>query len=355
MPSDEPGFWNRTDTTSVVIRGARNVTGDFADPGELARRTRRRPPSRDRVGGPPRTGRADLAGKPRRFPPRRSTRRSGRLSGDPVLLGRIIGRDDTSHPGGRRTPCRRSLSISRPPARGRRRARGARPSGTVLRARVASELDRSPVQLIAGGSGVVPLFAMAAARELEEDAAEFRLLYSVRTPEDVFFAKELYALSKTPVHVAYTRRSPPASLSPPGRLTRESVAGFVFPATATPRIFVCGPHRSSSRSPVGFSNSAMTPHEYARNASEAVDDPPRRKRARRALRRHSRHRDHRRDRTMRRLSSHIRTRTRPRLRDRHGRGPAMRTLPGRAAVIVQKPQEVLVNLSGLAHVSMARP
>jgi ferredoxin-NADP reductase len=101
--------------------------------------------------------------------------------------------------------------------------------------------DRSPVQLIAGGSGVVPLFAMAAGREHSADHAEFRLLYSVRTPEDVFFAKEISALSKTAVDIVHTRTSPPGAARPPGRLTRESLAGFVFAASATPRIFVCGP------------------------------------------------------------------------------------------------------------------
>jgi ferredoxin-NADP reductase len=104
-----------------------------------------------------------------------------------------------------------------------------------------TEVDRSPVQLIAGGSGVVPLFAMAAAREREVDHAEFRLLYSVRTPEDVFFAEEFSALSKTTVDFVHTRESPAGSSHPPGRLTQESVAGFVFPATATPRVFICGP------------------------------------------------------------------------------------------------------------------
>ena len=104
-----------------------------------------------------------------------------------------------------------------------------------------TEPDRSPVQLIAGGSGVVPLFAMAAAREHETVDAEFRLLYSVRTPEDVFFAEELSALPKTTVDVVHTRTSPPGSPRAPGRLTQESVADLVFPATATPRIFLCGP------------------------------------------------------------------------------------------------------------------
>ena len=81
---------------------------------------------------------------------------------------------------------------------------------------IPPEIDRSPVQLIAGGSGVVPLFAMAVAREREADQAEFRLLYSVRTPEDVFFAKELSALSKTAVDIVHTRRSPPDRRVPPG-------------------------------------------------------------------------------------------------------------------------------------------
>jgi len=101
--------------------------------------------------------------------------------------------------------------------------------------------DRSPVQLIAGGSGVVPLFAMAAAREHAPDEAEFRLLYSVRAPEDVFFAGELSALTETTVEIVHTRRSPAESRRPPARLTRESVADAVFPASAAPRIFVCGP------------------------------------------------------------------------------------------------------------------
>ena len=106
---------------------------------------------------------------------------------------------------------------------------------------IPSESDHSPVQLIAGGSGVVPLFAMAAAREHEADHADFRLLYSVRTPADVFFADELSALSHTTVDIVHTRESPPGSPRAAGRLTRESVADFAFPAIATPRIFVCGP------------------------------------------------------------------------------------------------------------------
>ena len=106
---------------------------------------------------------------------------------------------------------------------------------------VPSEPDPSPVQLIAGGSGVVPLFAIATAREREAEHVEFRLLYSVRTPGDVFFADELAALSRTAVDIVYTRAAPAGESRPPGRLTREAVADLVIPASAAPRIFVCGP------------------------------------------------------------------------------------------------------------------
>ncbi|AYJ47017.1 FAD-binding oxidoreductase [Rhodococcus sp. P1Y] len=101
--------------------------------------------------------------------------------------------------------------------------------------------DRSPVQLIAGGSGVVPLFSMAAAREHEAEGAAFRLLYSVRSPRDTLFADELAGFSRTIVDIAHTRESAPGAGQPPGRLTRETIAASTFPASLSPRIFVCGP------------------------------------------------------------------------------------------------------------------
>lgn len=101
--------------------------------------------------------------------------------------------------------------------------------------------DPSPVQLIAGGSGVVPLFAMATAREREARGERFRLLYSVRTPQDVFFAGELARLTRTEVAIVHTRARPEESTRPAGRLTLDEVAERTFPASLSPRIYVCGP------------------------------------------------------------------------------------------------------------------
>src|SRR5499427_705019 len=65
------------------------------------------------------------------------------------------------------------------------------------------------VQLIAGGSGIVPLMAMIRSRASAESTAPFRLLYSVREPGAVFYRDELQAISNRSDSVtltyAYTR------------------------------------------------------------------------------------------------------------------------------------------------------
>ncbi|WP_308798093.1 FAD-binding oxidoreductase [Agromyces silvae] len=109
----------------------------------------------------------------------------------------------------------------------------------------------APVQLIAGGSGVVPLFAMAEAHARAADATPFRLLYSVRTPADVFFSAELarFSMAATPpavpggldLDVVFTREAPPGSPRPPGRLSPELLAELTWPPDRAPRVFICGP------------------------------------------------------------------------------------------------------------------
>lgn len=102
-----------------------------------------------------------------------------------------------------------------------------------------------PVQLIAGGSGVVPLYAMAAAHAAAADPTPFRLLYSVRAPEDVFFRDELAALAAAApplqVDLVYTRRAPDGWPTAPARLTRERLRDAAVEAASRPRVYVCGP------------------------------------------------------------------------------------------------------------------
>lgn len=100
------------------------------------------------------------------------------------------------------------------------------------------ELTR-PVQLIGGGSGVVPLVAMLRAHAVAQSSAPMRLLYSVRTPADRFFADELDTL--TDVDYVYTRATPPDWPAKPGRVTPEVLAALTLPVEQQPLVFICGP------------------------------------------------------------------------------------------------------------------
>lgn len=100
-----------------------------------------------------------------------------------------------------------------------------------------------PVQLIAGGSGVVPLVSIARARLASENRSTFRMLYSVRTPEDAFYRDELTAIDDPAFQVdwVYTRRAPENWAHPVGRVTADAVARTVIPASERPLVYVCGP------------------------------------------------------------------------------------------------------------------
>lgn len=98
------------------------------------------------------------------------------------------------------------------------------------------------VQLIAGGSGVVPLMAMLRSRSASQNTSPFRLLYSVRTPDDAFFRSELAAPAPgVDVTWAYTRTAPVGWPRPAGRLTPADLAALTFPPADEPAVFICGP------------------------------------------------------------------------------------------------------------------
>ena len=103
--------------------------------------------------------------------------------------------------------------------------------------------QREPIQLLAGGSGIVPLMGMIRSRLLTNDAAPFRLLYSVREPEAIFYREELEALSAKHVTVnyAYTRAVPKDWPRPPGRVDRDLIASVTWPANLNATCYVCGP------------------------------------------------------------------------------------------------------------------
>jgi ferredoxin-NADP reductase len=102
-----------------------------------------------------------------------------------------------------------------------------------------------PIQLIAGGSGLVPLMAMIRSRAAAGSTSPFRLLYSVREPAAVWYRDELQALSDHDSSVnttyAYTRTAPKDWPRPPGRIDAALIAQAAWPANLSPTCYVCGP------------------------------------------------------------------------------------------------------------------
>jgi ferredoxin-NADP reductase len=102
-----------------------------------------------------------------------------------------------------------------------------------------------PIQLLAGGSGIVPLMSMIRSRAAAGRSAPFRLLYSVREPAAVFYRDELQSLSGRDqalrITYAYTRAAPENWTRAPARIDAALIASATWPSNLVPTCYVCGP------------------------------------------------------------------------------------------------------------------
>jgi ferredoxin-NADP reductase len=107
---------------------------------------------------------------------------------------------------------------------------------------VWDEDDPSPLLLVAGGSGIVPLRSMLRHRLRSGSDVPVRLLYSSRTLADVIYASEL-AESVEGVEVVHTltREQPPGWAGYGRRVDAELLLHVAWPAAEQPLAFVCGP------------------------------------------------------------------------------------------------------------------
>ena len=90
-----------------------------------------------------------------------------------------------------------------------------------------------PVLLVGGGSGVVPLMAILRHRRLTMPDLPMRLVYSVRTAEDVIYADEL----GDDAVLTFTREPPEGWSGHHGRIDRELIEKTGIDSGAA---FVCG-------------------------------------------------------------------------------------------------------------------
>lgn len=91
----------------------------------------------------------------------------------------------------------------------------------------------APALLIGGGSGVVPLMAMLRHRRRTMPELQMRLVYSVRSAEDVIYAGEL----GQDAELTFTREPPAGWTGHTGRIDSALIAGA---AAGSSIAFVCG-------------------------------------------------------------------------------------------------------------------
>jgi ferredoxin-NADP reductase len=92
---------------------------------------------------------------------------------------------------------------------------------------------------------VVPLMAMIRKRALAGTRQPFRLIYSVRTPEDICYAEELRTRVRDDagldVRYVYTRKTPDGWPDPPKRIDVATLNTYGWPPEFGADTFVCGP------------------------------------------------------------------------------------------------------------------
>jgi len=102
-----------------------------------------------------------------------------------------------------------------------------------------------PLLLVGGGSGVVPLMAMIRHRVAAGSSIQTRLLYSVRSPDDVLYPDELQMLQDhregVDVIYTYTRQAPGGWTGYRRRIDRAMLKEITSQMEAGLRPYVCGP------------------------------------------------------------------------------------------------------------------
>lgn len=103
--------------------------------------------------------------------------------------------------------------------------------------------ETDPVLLIGGGAGIVPLMSMLRERSKGTSTAPFHAIFSVRTPDHLYYANELFELERDVAGVTidrlHTRSGLPNSPRPAGRITANDLPGAT--TGGEPLVYVCGP------------------------------------------------------------------------------------------------------------------
>jgi ferredoxin-NADP reductase len=103
--------------------------------------------------------------------------------------------------------------------------------------------QEGPIQLIGGGSGIVPLMAILRTHASAGSTTPVRLLYSVRRPASVIYVDDLKrcaAADHVDIRLVYTRDAP-AGEPRVGRIDAGLIEQLAFTPADAPTTYVCGP------------------------------------------------------------------------------------------------------------------
>jgi ferredoxin-NADP reductase len=103
-----------------------------------------------------------------------------------------------------------------------------------------------PIRMIGGGSGVAPLVSILRTHVASGNPAPVRLLYSVRSPDFVYFKDELAELTaaaKADVAIQYTRHAPPGWNGTLGRIDMARITAWAAEDAPETSTYICGPTR----------------------------------------------------------------------------------------------------------------
>jgi ferredoxin-NADP reductase len=112
----------------------------------------------------------------------------------------------------------------------------------------------TPALLVGGGSGIVPLMAMLRLARRSGNADLLRLVVSVRTPEDLYYADEVVGPETS---IVYTRATPPGYARPAARL---SAADIPQPIAAGATTYVCGSPAFADAATDVLAQAGIAPH-----------------------------------------------------------------------------------------------
>jgi ferredoxin-NADP reductase len=107
------------------------------------------------------------------------------------------------------------------------------------------EMKDTPLLLVAGGSGVVPLMAMLRHRANIGAINPTALIFSVRTEEDVIYRKELMQMANKNMDfnlfLTFTRQAPIGWTGYRKRIDRDMLIEVLKKFNTLPLSFICGP------------------------------------------------------------------------------------------------------------------